>query len=53
MSTRPLSTPTSVSLLTSASPTPDPEMLATTRRNIPVTVQRRFDVYPDVANAKN
>lgn len=29
--------------------TPDPEMLATTRRNLPVTVQRRFDVYPDVA----
>ncbi|WVO13377.1 hypothetical protein L204_100992 [Cryptococcus depauperatus] len=29
----------------------DPELLAMTRRNIPVTVQRRFDVYPDVAAA--
>jgi len=27
----------------------DTEMLATTRRNLPVTIQRRFDVYPDVA----
>lgn len=27
----------------------DTEMLATTRRNLPVTVQRRFDVYPDVS----
>ncbi|ODO11996.1 hypothetical protein I350_00780 [Cryptococcus amylolentus CBS 6273] len=30
----------------------DPEQLATTRRNIPVTLQRRFDVYPDVAAGK-
>jgi hypothetical protein len=29
--------------------TPDTELLATTRRNLPVTIQRRFDVYPDVA----
>lgn len=29
--------------------TSDPEMLATTRRNLPVTVQRRFEVYPDIA----
>ncbi|KAG8712998.1 hypothetical protein FRC09_019237 [Ceratobasidium sp. 395] len=28
---------------------PDPEMMLKTRRGIPVTVQRRFDVYPDVA----
>jgi predicted amidohydrolase len=28
---------------------PDPELLATTRRNLPVTIQRRFNVYPDVA----
>jgi hypothetical protein len=28
----------------------DPELLATTRRNLPVTVQRRFDVYPDIAS---
>lgn len=27
----------------------DPEMMEKTRRGIPVTVQRRFDVYPDVA----
>ncbi|KAL7423659.1 Omega-amidase nit3 [Cryptotrichosporon argae] len=27
----------------------DPEFLATSRRNLPVTIQRRFDVYPDVA----
>lgn len=27
----------------------DPELLATTRRNLPVTVQRRFGVYPDVS----
>ncbi|BEJ18087.1 hypothetical protein CspHIS471_0703640 [Cutaneotrichosporon sp. HIS471] len=27
----------------------DTDLLATTRRNLPVTVQRRFDVYPDVA----
>ena len=27
----------------------DPELLATTRRNLPVTIQRRFDVYPDVS----
>ncbi|WWD18124.1 hypothetical protein CI109_102573 [Kwoniella shandongensis] len=27
----------------------DTELLATTRKNLPVTVQRRFDVYPDVA----
>ncbi|KAG9098227.1 hypothetical protein FRC06_006629 [Ceratobasidium sp. 370] len=27
----------------------DPEMMIKTRRGIPVTVQRRFDVYPDVA----
>ncbi|OXC70965.1 hydrolase [Cryptococcus neoformans Bt63] len=29
----------------------DPELLATTRRSIPVTVQRRFDVYPDVSSS--
>ncbi|KAK4686716.1 omega-amidase, partial [Tremellales sp. Uapishka_1] len=28
----------------------DTQLLATTRRNLPVTVQRRFDVYPDVAS---
>lgn len=27
----------------------DPEFLATTRRNLPVTIQRRFGVYPDVS----
>ena len=27
----------------------DTDMLATTRRNLPVTIQRRFDVYPDVS----
>ncbi|WVQ85474.1 hypothetical protein IAT38_007639 [Cryptococcus sp. DSM 104549] len=27
----------------------DTDLLATTRRNLPVTIQRRFDVYPDVA----
>jgi predicted amidohydrolase len=27
----------------------DTEMLATTRRNLPVTIQRRFDVYPDIS----
>jgi len=27
----------------------DPELLATTRRNLPVTIQRRFGVYPDVS----
>lgn len=27
----------------------DPEVMEKTRRGIPVTVQRRFDVYPDVA----
>ncbi|KAK8865697.1 hypothetical protein IAR55_000842 [Kwoniella newhampshirensis] len=27
----------------------DTELLATTRRGLPVTIQRRFDVYPDVA----
>ncbi|KAJ9095838.1 hypothetical protein QFC20_006547 [Naganishia adeliensis] len=27
----------------------DPEFLAETRRGLPVTVQRRFDVYPDVS----
>lgn len=27
----------------------DPELLATTRRNLPVTIQRRFDVYADVS----
>ena len=27
----------------------EPEMLATTRRNLPVTIQRRFQVYPNVA----
>ena len=27
----------------------DPDMLATTRRHLPVTIQRRFDVYADVA----
>ncbi|RSH92664.1 hypothetical protein EHS25_008109 [Saitozyma podzolica] len=27
----------------------DTELLATTRRNLPVTIQRRFDVYPDVS----
>ena len=27
----------------------DPEMLATTRRNLPVTIQRRFEVYADLA----
>lgn len=29
----------------------DVEMLATTRSNLPVTVQRRFDVYTDVAQS--
>ncbi|KIR36849.1 hydrolase [Cryptococcus deuterogattii MMRL2647] len=29
----------------------DPELLAATRRSIPVTVQRRFDVYPDVSSS--
>ncbi|WWC60519.1 uncharacterized protein I303_103093 [Kwoniella dejecticola CBS 10117] len=27
----------------------DVEMLNTTRKNLPITIQRRFDVYPDVA----
>ena len=27
----------------------DTDMLAETRRNLPVTIQRRFDVYPDVS----
>jgi hypothetical protein len=27
----------------------DTELLATTRRNLPVTIQRRFDVYADVS----
>ena len=27
----------------------DPELLATTRKNLPVTIQRRFGVYPDVS----
>jgi omega-amidase len=27
----------------------DTELLATTRRNLPVTIQRRFGVYPDVS----
>ncbi|WRT65893.1 uncharacterized protein IL334_002844 [Kwoniella shivajii] len=27
----------------------DVDLLATTRRNLPITIQRRFDVYPDVA----
>jgi predicted amidohydrolase len=27
----------------------DVDLLATTRRNLPVTVQRRFEVYPDVS----
>ncbi|OCF33227.1 hydrolase [Kwoniella heveanensis CBS 569] len=27
----------------------DVDLLATTRRNLPVTIQRRFDVYPDVS----
>lgn len=29
----------------------DTDLLATTRRNLPVTIQRRFDVYPDVSAA--
>ncbi|GHJ85835.1 hypothetical protein NliqN6_2237 [Naganishia liquefaciens] len=29
----------------------DPEFLAQTRRGLPVTIQRRFDVYPDVSKA--
>ncbi|KAI5454743.1 Omega-amidase nit3 [Naganishia albida] len=29
----------------------DPQFLAETRRGLPVTVQRRFDVYPDVSKA--
>ncbi|KAJ9104780.1 hypothetical protein QFC19_003921 [Naganishia cerealis] len=29
----------------------DPEFLAATRRGLPVTVQRRFDVYPDISKA--
>ncbi|KAG8925993.1 hypothetical protein FRC02_009284 [Tulasnella sp. 418] len=28
----------------------DPELMKEARKNIPVTTQRRFDVYPDVAN---
>ncbi|CAD6573743.1 MAG: hypothetical protein TREMPRED_000900 [Tremellales sp. Tagirdzhanova-0007] len=28
----------------------DTDLLATTRKNLPVTIQRRFDVYPDVSN---
>lgn len=31
---------------------PDTELLATTRRNLPVTIQRRFDVYADVSAVK-
>ena len=31
----------------------DPEVLQSTRANIPVTVQRRFDVYPDVSQSLN
>jgi len=31
---------------------PDTQLLASTRAGLPVTVQRRFDVYPDVSAAK-
>ena len=31
----------------------EPEVLQSTRAGIPVTVQRRFDVYPDVSQSPN